>query len=137
MSLLRINPRPSPRQLLVFALAWLAFAALLGFGQWRHERPGLACLIWSVGVLGFLLEFIWPEAVRLLYVGLSYATYPVGLAVSSLLLAALYYAVLTPIGLLLRLGRHDPLRRQLDPGAASYWQSRPPAPDPESYFRQH
>ncbi len=137
MAPLRINLRPSSRQLLVFALAWLAIAGLLGFVQWRQDRPVVAGLVWSAGVLGLLLDLLWPAALRLLYVGLSFVTFPIGLAISSLVLAALYYAVLTPIGLILRLGRHDPLRRRLERDAASYWQIRPPPPEPESYFRQH
>jgi hypothetical protein len=137
MSLIRINTRPSPRQLLVFALAWLVFAGLLGLTQWIGGRPTAAFVCWVLGLGVPAAGAGWPGGLRLLYVGLSYATYPIGFVVSSLVLAALYYVVLTPIGLILRLCRHDPLQRRFDPRSASYWHSCPGPRSPDSYFRQH
>ncbi len=137
MSLFKVNLHPSRGQRRVFAAAWLVCAAIVGWLQWRHGRPAAAGMVWSAGAIGPLLEVLWPEALRRLYVGLSFATYPIGLAVSSLVLAVLYYAVLTPIGLGLRLCRHDALQRRFVRRAGSYWQARPPPPDSDSYFRQH
>ncbi len=137
MSLFKINLHPSRGQLRVFAAAWLGFAAVVGFLQWRQGRPAAAGIVWAAGAMGPVLELLWPEALRRLYIGLSYATFPIGFAASALVLAVLYYAVLTPIGLILRLCRHDALQRRLARRAGSYWQPRPPPPDPESYFRQH
>ena len=47
--------------------------------------------------------------------------------VSPIVMAALFYGVLTPIGLLLRLTGHDPLRRRMEPGVRSYWIVRRPS----------
>jgi hypothetical protein len=137
MALLRINRHPSARQLLVFALAWLAFAAALGFSMRSHHRPGVAVACWLAGVAVSLGGVAWPRGLRLFYLGLCYATYPVGLVVSSLVLGAIYYGVLTPIGLILRISRYDPLARRFDRPAATYWHRRPAPRDPEGYFRQH
>ena len=137
MSLIRINHRPSPRQLLVFALAWLVFAGLLGLSQWVHGRPAAAIACWVASGLVPMAGAVWPEGLRLLYLGLSYATYPIGLAVSSLVMVVLYYAVLTPIGLILRLCRYDPLNRRFDRQAGSYWHLRTSRREPASYFRQY
>jgi saxitoxin biosynthesis operon SxtJ-like protein len=52
--------------------------------------------------------------------------------VSPVALALLFFAGITPLGLLMRFRGHDPLRRRLEPGLESYWVSRPlggPAPD--------
>jgi hypothetical protein len=46
--------------------------------------------------------------------------------VSPLVMAVLFYGVITPIGLLLRLIGHDPLRRRMDPKLQSYWIVRRP-----------
>jgi Saxitoxin biosynthesis operon protein SxtJ len=137
MSLIRINTRPSRRQLLVFALACLVFAGLLGLTQWLRGRPTTAIVCWVLGLGVPAAGACWPAGLRLLYVGLCYATYPIGFAVSSLVLAALYYVVLTPIGLILRLCGHDPLHRRFDLQSASYWHKRPGPRSPDSYFRQH
>ena len=137
MSLIRLNRHPTQRQLLVFALAWLVFVALLGFSQWTHARPRLALVCWTTAVLVPLAGAFWREGLRRLFVGLSLATYPVGLVVSSAVLVLLYYGVLTPLALILRLCRYDPLQRRFDRNAATYWQRRPANRDTAGYFRQH
>ena len=136
MSLLRLNRHPSPRQLLVFAVAWLVVFGTLAMSQWRHGREILA-EVFAVTAIAFpLLGLAWREGLRCVFVGLAYATYPIGLVVSTVVLVVIYYAVLTPIGLVLRLGRYDPLQRRFDRQAATYWQRRPDRRDPDSYFRQ-
>jgi hypothetical protein len=137
MSLIRLNRHPSSRQLLVFAFAWLVVLGLLGLAQWRHGRPTFALVGWSLAVGVPLVGAAWKEGLRLLFVSLSYATYPIGLVVSSVVLVALYYLVLTPIVLVLRLCHYDPLQRRFDRAAASYWQPRVGRRAPASYFRQH
>jgi len=137
MSLIRINRHPPPRQLLVFALAWLVFVGGIGLAQWFKARPTAAVACWMLAGAVPLIGAVWREGLRLLYVGLSYATYPIGLVVSSVVLTALYYVVLTPIGLILRLARHDALQRRFDSAAPSYWHQRPVSREPASYFRQH
>jgi hypothetical protein len=57
--------------------------------------------------------------------------------VNPVAMAALFYLVFTPCGLLLRLLRKDPLRLRADPQAASYWVERqPPGPPPETMTNQ-
>ncbi len=57
--------------------------------------------------------------------------------VSPLVLGFMYFAVLTPTGLLLRLAGKDLLALKRDPAAASYWIPRtPPGPAPESLKQQ-
>lgn len=54
-----------------------------------------------------------------------------------LVLAFVYFAVVTPTGLLLRTFGKDPLRLRFDPSAASYWIVRqPPGPEPGSMANQ-
>ena len=57
--------------------------------------------------------------------------------VATLILAFLFYAVVTPTGLLMRAFGKDPLRLRPDPNAKSYWIPRsPPGPTPESMQNQ-
>ena len=137
MALIRINHRPAPRQLLVFALAWAVFLGAIGWAQWTKGRATFAEICWVLAAAVPLAGAAWREGLRRLYVGLSYATYPIGFAVSSMALVVIYYAVLTPLGLILRVGRHDPLQKNPGARADSYWQPRPPARKPAEYFRQH
>jgi len=53
--------------------------------------------------------------------------------VSPVVLAILYYGVVTPTGFLMRLAGKDPLRLRFDKAARSYWiERKPPGPAPES-----
>jgi len=60
-----------------------------------------------------------------------------GKVVSPIALGILFYAVITPIGLIIRLTGKDPLRLKFDPDAESYWIPRePPGPPPGSMNNQ-
>ena len=60
-----------------------------------------------------------------------------GKVVSPIALGILFYGVLTPMAVAIRLTGKDPLRLKLDPGADSYWIPRkPPGPSPDSMTNQ-
>jgi hypothetical protein len=60
-----------------------------------------------------------------------------GRVVSPIVMGALLYLVITPVGLLQRLFGRDPLHLKWDPKAATYWQFRqPPGPEPDSMINQ-
>jgi Saxitoxin biosynthesis operon protein SxtJ len=60
-----------------------------------------------------------------------------GHVVSPIALGVLFYGVVTPVGLMMRLTGKDALRRSRDSGAASYWlPRRPPGPPPDSMTNQ-
>ena len=65
-----------------------------------------------------------PGLLRIVYLGMIYATLPIGIVVSYVILAATYYLVLTPIGLVMRLCGYDPMHRRFDRKAESYWVPR-------------
>jgi hypothetical protein len=137
MSLIRINPHPSRRQLRVFAIASLVVTGLLGFTGWRHGRDTTAIICWVLGLGVMAVGLGWPARLRLLYLGLCYATYPIGFVVSWLVLVVIYYGVMTPLGLVMRLFGYDPLKLKSEPAATTYWQKRPGPRSPASYFRQY
>jgi hypothetical protein len=57
--------------------------------------------------------------------------------ISPIALGILFYVVLTPIGLVIRLTGKDPLRLRRDIGVDSYWVPRePPGPPPDSMTNQ-
>ena len=136
MSLVRINRNPSGRQLLVFALAWLAVLGAFGLSSWTHGRPRAALAAWALAAAVPLAGLASRRLLRGVYLAASYATYPIGYAVSRVALALVYYLALTPIALTMRAFGYDPLGRRFDPGAPSYWTRREGAKPTESYFRQ-
>lgn len=57
--------------------------------------------------------------------------------VSQAALVCVFYGLLTPAGLLLRLFRRDALSLRARDNAESYWAPISPRPERRSYFRQY
>src|SRR5947207_1868237 len=98
----------------------------------REELRGPALVAAMVGTTGLLR----PGALRPLYVGWMLAVFPVSWLASRLLLALLFYGLVTPVGLLFRLAGRDALRRRRGREESSYWQPRGEGTDSLRYFRQ-
>ena len=94
---------------------------------------------WALGVAAaFALVAIWKpallERLNRLWIKLGLM---LGKIVSPIALGILFYGVVAPIGMLVRLSGKDPLRLKLDSGAKSYWIPRkPPGPPPDSMTNQ-
>lgn len=147
MALMTINFSPDRRALRLFgAAALVAFGALGAWVFLTHALAGfempdrtarlVAWVLWIAGAGCGFLATVAPRALRPLYVALSLLAFPIGFVVSFVVLAVLYYLVLTPIGLLVRLVRRDPLHLRFDPGADTYWVRREHVDDVKRYFRQ-
>lgn len=138
MALLNINLHPSRRELRWFGVGIFIAGLVLGtLTRWRGHAPGVSMVIWSVGAILGAVYYLFPARQRAIYLGFMYAVYPIGWCVSHLLMLIVYFLVVTPIGLILRAGGHDPLRRDFDRGASSYWVARPRNTRTERYFRQY
>lgn len=137
MAVLELKLDPSKRDLKAFGWMLLVFVALFGgLIGWRFEAWTAAKWIWMVGgVVWGLYTAILPMR-RPLYVGWMYAAFPIGWTISHILLGIVFYLVITPIGLGLRLFGNDPMHRRFEPDAASYWVRRPPVKDVKRYYRQ-
>ena len=98
MTLFPINKNPSDRQLIVFGLAWLVFLGLLGWESWAHGRYVAGEIAWILAGAVPLVGLLSPGLLRLVYLALSYATYPIGFVVSRVLLALVYYLALKNAG---------------------------------------
>ena len=139
MALIEINWRPPHKQLRQFAGILLGFAPLLAvLLHFRFEvSTTLAASIGGAGMLAAVIGLIYPPLIWPLFVVLMAITLPIGMVVSTVLMVAIYYLVMTPIGLLARLGGYDPLRRRSDPDAESYWIERTQPASVKRYFRQY
>jgi hypothetical protein len=82
-----------------------------------------------------LLELGVDLLARALFVGLSVVAIPIGFVISHVLIAAVYYLVLTPIALVFRLTGRDVIGKKLDREAKSYWHVRDGVRPASSYFK--
>jgi hypothetical protein len=112
-----------------FALTVAAPLALLaGWGAWRGHTFLPALLGGLAGVLaGFALAA--PGLLRPIHTVWMQGAEALGWLNTRLLLGLVYFLIMTPTGLLLRLLGRDPLDRQLR-DRPSYWRKREPHPDP-------
>lgn len=132
-----IQRNPSRRQLAAFAVAWMVFFGIAGGLVLRNTGSGVAAAVcWLLALVVPAGGWLSPALLRIVYLGMAYAALPLGLLISILLLAIVYYLVVTPIGLLLRVCGYDPLGRRFDREAATYWQPRQEVDDTGRYFRQ-
>lgn len=116
---------------LVLAAVLFTFGAVAGW--WHHGRLG-----WPLG-LGLLILVIavwrpaWLSPATRLWMGIGELLHRVG---SPITLGLLYFGIITPLALALRLGRRDVLKLRFEPGSDSYWVGRdPPGPDIASLSR--
>jgi len=135
--MIEINKNPSPRELRWFGVGLLAFAALVSaLISWRTNSTTGPRYVLAIGALVALVYYAVPPLRRSMYLAWMYAAFPIGWVVSHAVLAAVYYLVVTPIGLAMRVVGRDPLNRQFDRSAPTYWIPHDPGTDVKRYFRQ-
>lgn len=138
MSLVKIHWHPTRRELKQFAAIWFPlFFAIVGWLVWRRLGAwNAAVAIWIVvAVLSPLMWFL-PRLARAVFVGWMCVTFPIGYVVSHILLAVVYFGIVTPIGLIMRLAGRDALGLKIDPNATTYWVPHAMPKDSRRYFRQ-
>ena len=137
MALIEINRNPSRRELLVFGALLAAFCGLIGaLLRFQFGWAAAGNAVWGIGVLLWAAQSLIPALRRPLYLGWMYAAFPIGWLISHMLLTAVYFLVLTPIGLTMRLLGRDPMHRRLDRKRPTYWLDRKDEADSARYFRQ-
>lgn len=142
-----IDWKPERRKLRQFGfIAFAAFGALGGWVLWRGglfgadfgaARVPVAAALGAVGAICALFSLFAPGANRYLYVGMMVATWPIGFVVSFVMLGVLFYLVVSPISLGMRLAGRDPLHRRFDKSAPTYWRKVVARRSSDSYFRQY
>lgn len=139
MAVIDLYHVPGSREVRRFAgLGLPVLAGILGaLTFWAFASPTAGIAIWAVGGALSLTGLAFPSALKPLLIGMMIVTFPLRWAIFHLALAALFYLVVTPIGLLMRLFRRSPLRAFRTTGESSAWQARRPDASMAEYFRQH
>jgi len=138
MSVVQINQDPTRRELNQFGFIWLGFLALFGvIAYFKFGSLLAARWLWVAAVVVPIAGWLVPAFMRLVFLGMSYLAWPIGFVVSHVVLAVVYYFVLTPIGLLTRLFGYDSMEKDFDPDVETYWIERSTKRvDSKRYFRQ-
>jgi hypothetical protein len=145
--MIKLDLKPDRRALAQFA--WVTalmlplLAALLTRGdvawyrvwQW-HWTGGATLVLAAIGALQLVALLLgWPQLARWLYVLVVVVTFPIGFVVSHVLLATIYYMLVTSIGVAFRLAGRDVLGKRIDRTLPTYWRDRGAQRKPDSYFK--
>jgi hypothetical protein len=119
-----------------FGFVFAAVFALVAFWPLVHGRP---VRWWSAGLALAFLLIAWLKPALLSSLNKLWTRFGLLLSavVSPVALSVLFFLVIAPTGLLMRLGGKDPLRLNFEPSVESYWIPRePPGPRPDSLTNQ-
>ena len=128
--------RPDRRELRRFAVAMLVGFSLLGlFAAWRAKGVGNGSIIlWGIGVTLAVAAFV-PKLNRVAYLAVYLPSSIMGYVVSNVILTLMFFLVITPLGLILRLMGKD-LLQQRRPSEKAVWTPVKTVKTEESYYRQ-
>jgi hypothetical protein len=118
----------------VFTVVFLIFGIFPYFGE------GGAITAWPIVVSAAFLIITLVKPILLAPLNKAWTKFGLLLqkVVSPIVLGMMFYAIMTPFGLAMRLMGKDLLRLKLDKAANSYWIHRtPPGPSPESMKNQY
>lgn len=126
---------PSNRKFGLFMAA--IFALLAGYLVATHRAPYSAPAA-LVAVLLAAAAALKPQALAPLNKAWMTLGAAMGHVMSPIALAILFFAVFTPVALVMRLAGRDELRLRRAPASNSYWRDRtPPGPSSDSFRRQY
>jgi len=138
MAIIELNKDPSPSIMRWFgALLGLFFAFVGAVLLWRTGWGTATKVVFGLAVVLPLLYYAVPPLRRPMYMVWIHAAWPIGLAISFLLLAVIWYLVITPMGILRRTLGGDPMNRGFDRNAKTYWTPHSGRRDPARYFKPY
>ena len=138
MALIEVNWNPKEKDLRSFG--WIGLVACCILAGLLYLLKGLAikwiCAIIALGLVIFISSLVCLKVTRLIYIGLTAVTLPIGMAVSFVILTLFFYLIITPVGLVFRLIGRDSMNRKFDSNVDSYWVKHRPTRKRERYFHQ-
>jgi CBS domain containing-hemolysin-like protein len=111
--------------LVVGSVLLLLALYLMWTGDWSAGTG--AMISGTIGSLLVLLGGLFPRSLSPIYPVWMALALVLGTIMTAVLLTLVFYLVVTPIGLLMRLAGKDPMNRKPDAALATYWTEREPA----------
>jgi hypothetical protein len=114
---------PNNQELRSFALTISVALGIVGaLVLWRKGPMGFIFI--AIGAVILLAGLVWPKSLAPLFKVWMTLALVLGFIMSHIILALVYYLVLSPIGLFMKILGKDPLTLRFDPKADSYWVRR-------------
>ena len=128
-----VAPLPSDRSVGLVFTAALMVVGLVPLLRGGSVRP------WAIAAAGVVLVIAlarprWLRPLNRAWMAFGHVANAI---VSSVLMALIFYGVVTPLAWVLRRTGHDLLRLKFEPRAKTYWlERRPPGPAPDTMKNQ-
>jgi len=118
-----------------FGLVFVAVFAIVGLFPLLGDG-GVRWWSLAIAVAILAVTLIRPSLLARLNVAWFYVGLLLGRIVSPIVMGILFFGVVLPVGLIVRLRTPDPLRQRFDPDAESYWLTIDPVADSSSMRHQ-
>ncbi len=111
---------PTKRDMNILAVLFLIVPCAIGAHllYWRGSFYGWVWL--ALGISLFLSRFV-PSLFKFIFGKWVALSIIIGYFISRILLTLIFFLVITPTGLIMKLFGKDPMERKLDPEAKTYW----------------
>lgn len=128
--------RPDATELRRFAIAMLiGFFVLGALSAWRARGIGTGSVVlWTTGASLAVAAFI-PKLGRIAYLAVYLPTSIIGYVVSNVMLTLMFFLVVTPLGIVMKLMGKDVLQ-QRRPDRTTQWTPVKETRTEDSYYRQ-
>ena len=120
-----------------FGLIVAACFGILGAISRLRGHPAAADTLWIIGGAMTVMYYALPPVQPLIYDIWMGITYPIGWAVSHLMLIIMFFGIITPVAVVMRLFGRDPLHRTFDRSSDDYWVLHDPGTNADRYFWQY
>src|SRR5689334_296814 len=115
-----LDLHPDVRKVRQFGFVLSIFLCLCAVKAFLQSQPTAAWTLSGLAAAGGLCALAKPQLLRPVYLVLTLVTFPIGWTISRLIVALLYYGLMTPVACILRLAGRDRLRlrRPAEPRAS-------------------
>ena len=128
--------QPDARELRRFAIAMLVGFFVLGaLSAWQTKGVHTGSIVlWSIGASLAIAAFV-PKLGRIAYLAVYLPTSIIGYVVSNVMLTLMFFLVITPLGIVMKLMGKDVLQKRR-PDGTPQWTPVKEIKNEDSYYRQ-
>ncbi len=123
------------KELRTFAITIFVALSILG-GLLFWKRGNVALIPIGLGLVLLATGLSQPGLLRPVHRAWMALALALGFITSHLALAIIYYILFTPLGLIMRFLRKDPLQRKYDQEAATYWKKKEKKPFSKTQYEK-
>ena len=131
------NQSTTPSQLRTFGIALSVFLAITGLINFLKGNITFYQWLWGVAIFIFLITITTPIVIKPVYRAAIFFAYILGWINTRLILGIIFYLIFTPISIIFKIIKNDPLDRKFDKQAKTYWNTNlPKIANKEQYLKQ-